>query len=216
MLKKLSEAHYAARPPIACGSRSISRICQTAVPVHLLRDGGQQNQPEYRSKESVAGHGADAGGRRWPGYSRWRSSSISTETHPLPRLLPASAEGRACVPRHRPDHRLRHPSENNLRILQYLSRESARRRKQKDAWYRHWVNDAGLAVENPRRPSRYRHLLPRRNIPWPTAAWCRRSSTPAASTARSTTCRPSGASSTPANNCLLSERRHRRQQPDAE
>ena len=69
------------------------------------------------------------------------------EKHPLPPLLPASAEDRAWV---------RavalaiacdiHPL-NNTRVLRYLSRELQLDEPRRNEWYRHWVREGFAAIE---------------------------------------------------------------------
>ena len=117
-----------------------------AVPVHLVRDGGQQNQAAYRSKSplgTVPALETDAG-------VFTQSLAIIEyldETHPPPALLPASAEGRARVRAIAQTIACDIHPVNNLRVLQYLGREFGATQEQKDVWYRHWVNDGLLAVE---------------------------------------------------------------------
>lgn len=69
------------------------------------------------------------------------------ETHPLPPLLPASAEDRARVRALAQTIACDIHPVNNLRVLQYLDKHFAATQEQKDAWYRHWVNAGLLAVE---------------------------------------------------------------------
>jgi maleylacetoacetate isomerase/maleylpyruvate isomerase len=117
-----------------------------AVPVHLVRDGGQQNQAAYRTKSplgTVPALETDAG-------VFTQSLAIIEyldETHPPPALLPASAEGRARVRAIAQTIACDIHPVNNLRVLQYLGREFGATQEQKDMWYRHWVNDGLLAVE---------------------------------------------------------------------
>jgi maleylacetoacetate isomerase/maleylpyruvate isomerase len=117
-----------------------------AVPVHLVRDGGQQNQAAYRTKSplgTVPALETDAG-------VFTQSLAIIEyldETHPPPALLPASAEGRARVRAIAQTIACDIHPVNNLRVLNYLAREFGATQEQKDAWYRHWVNDGLLAVE---------------------------------------------------------------------
>ena len=117
-----------------------------AVPVHLVRDGGQQNQAAYRTKSplgTVPALETDAG-------VFTQSLAIIEyldETHPPPALLPASAEGRARVRAIAQTIACDIHPVNNLRVLQYLGREFGATQEQKDVWYRHWVNDGLLAVE---------------------------------------------------------------------
>jgi maleylacetoacetate isomerase/maleylpyruvate isomerase len=117
-----------------------------AVPVHLVRDGGQQNQPAYRSKSPLGTVPALETGS---GVFTQSLAIIEylDETHPPPALLPASAEGRARVRAIAQTIACDIHPVNNLRVLNYLGREFGATQEQKDAWYRHWVNDGLLAVE---------------------------------------------------------------------
>lgn len=117
-----------------------------AVPVHLVRGGGEQRQPGYLALNPAGLVPAlDDDGRILT-----QSLAIIEyldETRPAPPLLPADAAGRA---------RVRaiaqaiacdiHPI-NNLRVLQYLKREFGIGDAQRDAWYRHWVGVGLAAVE---------------------------------------------------------------------
>lgn len=115
-----------------------------AVPVHLVRNGGEHRQPDYLAL-NPAGLVPALEDR---GQVLTQSLAIIEyldETYPAPALLPGDALNRA---------RIRalaqaiacdiHPI-NNLRVLQYLSRELDVTDEQKNAWYRHWV-DSGLAA----------------------------------------------------------------------
>lgn len=114
------------------------------VPVHLVRDGGQQHAPEYRAinpQELVPTllHG-----------QRRLTQSLSIleyldEVWPDRPLLPATARERqraralgllvACDI---------HPL-NNLRVLQYFEREWHVPQPERDDWVRHWI-EAGFRV----------------------------------------------------------------------
>lgn len=114
------------------------------VPVHLLKDGGQQLAQPYLDINPAALVPTLVDG----GLRIAQSLAIVEyleETHPEPALLPADPAGRA---------RVRaiaqaiacdiHPL-NNLRVLKYLKRELKVEDAAKDAWYRHWV-ETGLAA----------------------------------------------------------------------
>lgn len=123
---------------------NLKGLAWDAVPVHLARDGGEQHRPEYRALNPaglVPALDDD-------GLLLTQSLAIIEyleETRPVPPLLPADPAGRA---------RVRaiaqaiacdiHPI-NNLRVLQYLTRELGASEAQKNAWYRHWV-ELGLAT----------------------------------------------------------------------
>ncbi|MFT3761097.1 MAG: maleylacetoacetate isomerase [Pseudoxanthomonas sp.] len=116
------------------------------VPVHLLRDGGQQNAPEYAAQNPqrlvpVLAHDDQV----------LRQSlailEYLEETWPQPPLLPADAAGRARV---RALAQLIacdvHPL-NNLRVLQYLEREWDAPPPRREAWVRHWIVEGFAALE---------------------------------------------------------------------
>ena len=117
-----------------------------AVPVHLLRAGGEQLLPAYRAVNPSA---------RVPslvdeGVTITQSLAILEyldEVHPLMPLMPRDALGRA---------RVRglalaiacdiHPI-NNLRILRYLVKQAGLSEEAKNAWYVHWVQEGFSALE---------------------------------------------------------------------
>ena len=114
------------------------------VPVHLLKDGGQQHSAEYRAlnPQELVPLLVD-------GEVRIAQSiailEYLDEVYPLPALLPADPAQRAQV-RALALHIACdvHPL-NNLRVLQYLSNQLGVADQAKDAWYRHWVG-LGLAA----------------------------------------------------------------------
>ena len=117
-----------------------------AAPVHLLRDGGQQNQAAYRGKSPL---GIVPALQTDTGVMTQSLAIIEwlDETYPHVPLLPADAEGRARV---RAIAQIIacdiHPL-NNLRVLGYLTRNFGASEEQKNDWYRHWVNEGLAAVE---------------------------------------------------------------------
>ncbi len=117
-----------------------------ASPVHLLRDGGQQHQPAYREKSPLG----TVPVLEDDGAVLTQSLAIVEyldETHPQPPLLPADPLGRARVRAIAQTIACDIHPLNNLRTLQYLAREFGASQDQKDAWYRHWVNEGLAAVE---------------------------------------------------------------------
>ena len=125
---------------------NLKGLAHEAVPIHLLRDGGQQNQPAYRALSPLGTVPALQTG----GATLTQSLAIIEyldETHPLPPLLPPSAEDRARVRALGQTIACDIHPVNNLRVLQYLDKHFAATQEQKDAWYRHWVNAGLLAVE---------------------------------------------------------------------
>ena len=129
------------------------------VPVHLLRDGGEQLKPEYRQLHADALVPALA---LDDGKVLTQSLAIIEyleDVHPEPPLLPKDPLDRAW---------LRsialtiacdiHPL-NNLRILRYLTGEMKVSEEDKGRWYKHWCEQGLAAVEqmlaNDKRVGRY-------------------------------------------------------------
>lgn len=116
------------------------------VPVHLVRDGGDQHKPGYietnpQKLVPVLQHG-----------KRLLRQSLAIleyldEIWPDPSLLPATARERqrvralaqviACDV---------HPL-NNLRVVQYLEHEWNVPQPERDAWIRHWIDEGFAAFE---------------------------------------------------------------------
>ena len=119
------------------------------VPVHLVKDGGQQHAAEYQTlnPQELVPLLVDEGNG---GVRIAQSLAILEyldEVFPVPALLPADPAQRAQV-RALALHIACdiHPL-NNLRVLQYLSAELGASDEAKNAWYRHWVEKGLAAVE---------------------------------------------------------------------
>jgi maleylacetoacetate isomerase len=114
------------------------------VPVHLLKDGGQQKSAAYRALNPQALVPVlEVDGlvlTQSPAILEWLD-----ETHPTPPLLPADAATRAAVRAFCAVIACEiHPLQN-LRVLQYLDAEFGAGQPQKDAWCQRWIG-AGLAA----------------------------------------------------------------------
>jgi maleylpyruvate isomerase len=131
---------------------NLKGVAYEAVPVHLLKNGGEHLQADYRAINPSAllpslqiddGHGA-------PAMTLTQSIAILEyleETHPEVPLLPADALGRARV------RALSlmvacdiHPL-TNLRVLKYLAGPLGAYEETKKEWYRHWVREGLAAIE---------------------------------------------------------------------
>jgi maleylpyruvate isomerase len=116
------------------------------VPVHLLKDGGEQLAPSFRTlnPDSLVPVLDDDGAVLTQSLA---IIEYLEETRPQPPLLPRDAHERAYVR----SIALAiacdiHPL-NNLRVLRYLVRTLAVGDEQKNAWYRHWVEHGLAALE---------------------------------------------------------------------
>jgi maleylpyruvate isomerase len=114
------------------------------VPVHLLKDGGQQLSPEYRqlNPEALVPALLDEG------QVLTQSLAIIEyleETHPTPALLPAAPVDRAYVRSLALSAACEIHPLNNLRVLRYLVHQLGVSDDAKNAWYRHWC-EQGLAA----------------------------------------------------------------------
>lgn len=125
---------------------NLKGLAYQQVPVHLVRDGGEQHSAEYRAlnPQELVPLLVD-------GEARIAQSLAILEyledVYPVPALLPADPAQRAQV-RALALHIACdiHPL-NNLRVLQYLSGPLGVADQAKDAWYRHWVGLGLAAVE---------------------------------------------------------------------
>lgn len=117
-----------------------------AVPVHLLRDGGQQKQAAYRVINPlgiIPSLETDAGVLTQSlAIIEWLD-----ETYPQVPLLPADADSRARVRAIAQTIACEIHPLNNLRVLDYLTKNLGISEEQKNDWYRHWVNEGLAAIE---------------------------------------------------------------------
>jgi maleylpyruvate isomerase len=126
-----------------------------SLPVHLVKEGGQNRKPDYRAinpQMKVPALALDSG------EVLTQSLAIIEyldETHPTPPFLPRDAVGRAKV---RAAALLIaceiHPL-NNLAPLRYLKNQFKHEQAEIDAWYHHWVLDGFEALETMIQPGPY-------------------------------------------------------------
>lgn len=125
---------------------SIKGLAYESIPVHLLREGGEQLQPKYLAANPQGLIPA----LEEEGVVLGQSLAIIEyleERHPSPALLPSSPVDRA---------RVRamalgiacdvHPL-NNLRVLNYLRRELGHDDAEVNRWYAHWVAESFRGLE---------------------------------------------------------------------
>ena len=127
---------------------NLKGLAYEAVPVHLLRSGGEQLQPAYRAINPAA---------MLPSLEDDNGATLTQsvaiieyldETHPAVPLLPPDPLGRARV------RSLAltvacdiHPL-GNLRVLKYLVHELKASDEAKSAWSRHWISEGFTALES--------------------------------------------------------------------
>lgn len=128
------------------------------VPVHLLKDGGEQLAPSFRAlnPESLVPVLDDDG--------KVLTQSLAIieyleDTRPEPPLLPRDAAERAYVRSVALAIACEIHPLNNLRVLRYLVKTLGASEDQKNAWYRHWVEQGLASIETrlvaERRSGRY-------------------------------------------------------------
>ena len=117
-----------------------------SVPVHLVRDGGEQLKPAYRAINPSALVPALQDGDAVITQSLAILEYLD-EMHPAAPLMPPDALGRARV------RALAlaiacdiHPLDN-LRVLRYLVKQAGLTEEAKNAWYAHWVIEGFVALE---------------------------------------------------------------------
>ena len=118
-----------------------------AVPVHLLKDGGQQHGAEFRATNPLGLVPVlETGG----GDRLTQSLAIIEwleETHPAPPLLPGGALLRAQIRAFALTVACDIHPIDNLRVLRYLKRELGQPQPAIDDWYRHWLKQGLPALE---------------------------------------------------------------------
>lgn len=115
-----------------------------AVPVHLVRNGGEHRQSAYLGLNPAGLVPALEDSDQVLTQSLAIIEYLD-ETRPQTPLLPAAALDRARVRAIAQSIACDIHPINNLRVLQYLGRELGVTDEQKSAWYRHWT-EAGLAA----------------------------------------------------------------------
>ncbi|RDK11624.1 maleylacetoacetate isomerase [Cupriavidus lacunae] len=108
------------------------------VPVHLLKDGGQQLKPEFRAVNPDGLVPAFVDGEHVLQQSLAIVEYLD-EIHPEPKLLPGTALDRAYVRGLAQEIACEIHPLNNLRVLKYLKHTVGVTDEVKDAWYRHWI-----------------------------------------------------------------------------
>lgn len=125
---------------------NLKGLAYETVPVHLLRDGGEQLTEAYRKLNPDGLVPA----LEVEGAALQQSLAIIEyleETHPQPPLLPQSPLDRAWVRGIALSIACDIHPINNLRVLRYLVRTLKVSEDDKNAWYRHWCEQGLAALE---------------------------------------------------------------------
>lgn len=120
------------------------------VPVHLLKNGGEQFSPEYRKLNPDALVPALVDDSVADTVALTQSLAIIEyleDVHPAPPLLPQNARDKAYVRSIALSVACDIHPLNNLRVLRYLVRQLHVDDEQKNAWYRHWCEQGLASIE---------------------------------------------------------------------
>ena len=117
-----------------------------SVPVHLLRDGGEQHSADYARLNPAELVPTLVDGECALGQSLAIIEYLD-EVHPIPPLLPGNALERARIRALAQSIACDMHPLNNLRVLQYLSREHQLDEAAKATWVRHWITLGFTALE---------------------------------------------------------------------
>lgn len=120
------------------------------VPVHLLKDGGQQFAPDYLKLNPDGVIPALIDDMQDRVAVLTQSLAIIEyleETHPAPPLLPQDPVDRAYLRSIALTIACEIHPLNNLRVLRYLVRDLKVGEDDKNAWYRHWCEHGLASVE---------------------------------------------------------------------
>jgi maleylpyruvate isomerase len=125
---------------------NLKKLPYEYLPVHLLRNGGEQHASAYRELN----HDAVVPTLIDNGNVLQQSIAIIEyleETHPQPPLLPGTPVERAFVRGVALQVACEIHPVNNLRVLRYLKRTVGANDEVKDEWYRHWITSGFAALE---------------------------------------------------------------------
>ncbi len=125
---------------------NLKGLAYEAIPVHLLRNGGEQLQERYRAINPAGLVPSLQDGEHILTQSLAILEYLE-EAWPGTPLLPAEAVGRARVRALAQTIACEIHPLNNLRVLKYLSGTLKVSEEQKTQWYRHWTEEGLRTLE---------------------------------------------------------------------
>jgi len=129
---------------------NLKSLAYEVVPIHLLRNGGEQFAPEYRKLNPDALVPALIDDTASDAAALTQSVAIIEyleEMYPQTPLLPPTALDRAYVRGIALSIACDIHPLNNLRVLRYLVRQMKVDEEAKNAWYRHWCEQGLASIE---------------------------------------------------------------------
>jgi maleylacetoacetate isomerase len=125
---------------------NLKGLAYEAIPVHLLREGGEQKQARYKAMNPL---GLVPTLETDSGVITQSMAMIEwlEEAYPERPLLPTNADARAQVRAIAQTIACDIHPLNNLRVLAYLNQELGVSDEKRAQWYRHWVQEGLEAVE---------------------------------------------------------------------
>ena len=125
---------------------NLKGLAYEAVPVHLVRDGGQQHSAAFTALNPVELVPVLVDGNTTLSQSLGIIEYLE-ETRPEPTLLPKDAAGRARVRAIAQTIACEIHPLDNLRVLRYLELQLGVDAGARTTWYRHWVELGFAAIE---------------------------------------------------------------------
>lgn len=137
-----SSAAYRVRIALA-----LKQLPYEAVPVHLLKDGGQQLQADYKRLNPLGLLPTLLNDENQALTQSLAIIEYLEEVYPERPLLPALAHDKALVRAFAQTIACDIHPLNNLRVLKYLSAELQLTDEQRNTWYAHWLHQGFAALE---------------------------------------------------------------------
>ena len=125
---------------------NLKGLAYQSVPVHLVRDGGEQNRPQYLELNPLGLVPALVHGDRVVVQSLAICEYLEEAFHATP-LMPEDAAGRARVRGIVQSISSEIQPLNNLSVMQYLKQDMGLDDRRYSDWYAHWIARGFRAVE---------------------------------------------------------------------